>query len=114
MISGRAKDREMLYAFIEDERLVATLLFLESNFPGYAIILDEATSQGTRLVIRARARGYPVESSSQIPVEIPFAIGCRIRKGKIFDHWFLAGQQEETAQFFSKINKYEKGHENRV
>ena len=89
-ISGKEKNKPLLEAFIEDNQLIDTLLLLETNFPGYQILLDEVTAEWNRVVIQGRTRGSSEAKIGKAPAEIPFAIGCRIERGKIVDHWFIA------------------------
>lgn len=95
-ISGQEKDRAQLSAFIADEKLIDTLIAIECYLPCYEIAIDEVTSVGKRITLQARARGIlsgtaPEKAADSI-TEIPFAMGCRVEKGKITNHWFIADQ----------------------
>ena len=90
-ISGRAKSPAILRAFIADEKLIETLCALESYLPAYQISIEEVTSEGQRVSLKALAFG---PTSHLVPdrdyAEIPFALSCKIEKGKITGHWFIA------------------------
>jgi hypothetical protein len=98
-ISGKRKTRVLLDSFIDDPVLVETLLAVESLLPQFEIWLDEMTTEGHRATIQGRMRGESKKATFQKSVEIPFALGCRIAKGKIAEYWFIADQLALLEQF---------------
>ena len=100
IISGRKKDPTELRIYVADEKLVETLCALESYLPAYRISIEEVTSEGKKVSLKAIAHGH---TSQLVPgreyAEIPFALSCRVEKGKITDHWFIADQLAFLKQF---------------
>ncbi|MEO5998795.1 MAG: ester cyclase, partial [Chitinophagaceae bacterium] len=69
----------------------------DKAFPSYEIFSDEMTSEGNRVVVRARFKGvHEGEFNGVLPthrkVDFPFAISYEIENGKIAHHWLIADQ----------------------
>lgn len=102
-ISGQEKTRALLFGFTSDPELIEHILLCERLFPKYDLIIDEITCEEDRVIVRARARGKHIgEAEGVAPtyrvVEAPFAIGYRVSRGKIIDHWVIADQLELLEQ----------------
>ena len=96
-ISGAKKTEELISAFTSDPKLIEQLLFFEKLIPQYEMIADEITTEGDRVIVKARARGKhqgEVEGISPTfkTIEIPFAVGYRLEPQKIIDHWLITDQ----------------------
>ncbi|MEO5998796.1 MAG: ester cyclase [Chitinophagaceae bacterium] len=96
-ISGVPKTRELLEEYISDEELIDHILFFDNGFPSYEMFADEITSEGNRVVVRARFKGvHQGEFHGTLPthreVDFPFAISYEIENGKIAHHWLIADQ----------------------
>lgn len=96
-ISGSPKTPEECDRWMTDEELKEHILFFDTIFPNYEIFADEITSDGDRVVVRARMKGIHKGTFDGIPpthkeIEMPFAIGYTIKNKKIVDHWLIADQ----------------------
>jgi predicted ester cyclase len=96
-ISGVSKTRELLEKYTNDEGLIGHIEFFDAAFPRYELFVDEMTSEGNRVVVRARFKGrHEGELNGISPthrkVEFPFVISYEIENGKIVHHWLLADQ----------------------
>lgn len=96
-ISGVEKTRELCEKYIADESLMEHILFFDTVFPRYEMLIDELTGDGSRVVLRGRVKGTHQGVFNGIPptkkeVLIPFVIGYEIENSKIISHWLLADQ----------------------
>jgi len=97
VLSGETKTREVMEQFMTDEELLGHILFFDSVFPKYEVFADELTSEGNRVVVRARLKGsHEGEFNGILPthrrVEFPFVVSYEIENGKIVHHWLIADQ----------------------
>jgi predicted ester cyclase len=96
-ISGVEKTPELLGQYTTDQELINHIAFFDAAFPNYDLIADEMTSEGNRVVVRARVVGRHEGELNGIPptfkeVDFPFVIGYEIEGDKIVDHWMVADQ----------------------
>jgi predicted ester cyclase len=96
-ISGVIKTQKLLEDYITDEELLGHIAYFDSAFPKYEMFADEMTSEGNRVVVRARWNGYHEgELNGILPthrkVEMPFVISYEIENGKIAQHWLIQHQ----------------------
>ena len=94
-LSGISKTRELLAQYITDEELIGHIVFFETVFPRYEVFADEMTSEGNRVVVRARLKGCHEGEFNGIlathrMVEFPFVVSYEIENDKIIHHWLLA------------------------
>ena len=97
VLSGETKTRELMEQYMTDEELLGHILFFDSVFPKYEMFADELTSEGNRVVVRARMKGiHEGEFNGILPthrkVEFPFVVSYEIENGKIVHHWLIADQ----------------------
>jgi predicted ester cyclase len=91
------RKREQLAEFMDDNSLVEHILFFDSVFPGYELLIDEITVEDSRAVLLARFRGrHEGEFNGIAPtfkvIEMPLAVGYQVENGKIISHWLIADQ----------------------
>ena len=103
-LSGKRETKEMISRFVEDEKLFQHILFFESLFPEYAVIIDDLVAEGDRVFVRSHLVGTHEGNLDGIPathkkVDTPFALGYRIRNEKIVDFWAIANEME----FFEQL-----------
>lgn len=96
-VSGVAKTREMMENYMTDESLIGHIEFFEKAFPCYNLYIDEITSEGNRVIIKARCnsehRGYLGEiAPTYKQVDFPCVVGYEIENEKIVSHWMIADQ----------------------
>jgi hypothetical protein len=96
-LSGVIKTPEMLREFIEDPILIDTILFFDGAFPKYEMFAEEMTSEGTRIVVRARMKGIHQGEWEGIQptfrhVEFPVIVSYEIVNNKIVTHWLVGDQ----------------------
>ncbi len=96
-MSGKPKTAQLCDKWMTDSELKEHILFFDTIFPNYEVSADEITSDGDRVVVRARLTGIHKGTFEGIPpthkeVEMPFAIGYTIQNNKIVDHWLIADQ----------------------
>ncbi len=96
-VSGAIKTPEMLRQFIDDPILIDTITFFDGAFPKYEMSADEMTSEGNRVVVRARMKGkHEGEWEGILPthrqVEFPVVVSYEIVHNKIVSHWLVADQ----------------------
>ena len=94
-VSGAIKTPEMLRRFIDDPILIDTITFFDGAFPKYEMIAEEMTSEGNRVVVRARMKGiHQGEWEGIMPtyrkVEFPVIVSYEIVNNKIVTHWLVA------------------------
>ena len=94
-ISGVIKTPEMLRRFMDDPILIDTITFFDGAFPKYEMIAEEMTSEGNRVVVRARMKGiHQGEWEGIMPtyrkVEFPVIVSYEIVNNKIVTHWLVA------------------------
>ena len=95
VLSGETKTREVMEQYMTDEELLGHILFFDSVFPKYEMFADELTSEGNRVVVRARMKGSHEGEFNGIlathrKVEFPFVVSYDIENGKIVHHWLIA------------------------
>lgn len=91
------RTREQLAEFMVDNNLVEHILFFDSVFPGYGLLIDEITVEDNRAVILARFRGrHEGEFNGIAPtfkvIEMPLSVGYQVENDKIVSHWLIADQ----------------------
>jgi len=96
-VSGVSKPRKLLEKYTTDEELIGHIEFFDAAFPRYEMFADEMTSEGNRVVVRARFKGaHEGELNGILPthrqVEFPFVISYELENGKIVHHWLIADQ----------------------
>jgi predicted ester cyclase len=96
-ISGEVKTRELCAKYIADESLTEHILFFDTVFPRYEMLIDELTGDGNRVVLRGRVNGKHEGAFNGIPptqkeIVLPFVIGYEIEDNMIISHWLLADQ----------------------
>ena len=96
-ISGKVKTPSILAQYITDQGLIEHITFFDGAFPKYEMIADEMTSEGNRLIVRARLVGKHEGDFAGVPasyrtVDFPFVIGYIIENDKIVSHWLIADQ----------------------
>lgn len=89
--------REQLAEIMDDNNLVEHILFLDSVFPGYELLIDEITVEGSRAILLARFRGRQEGEFNGIAptfkvIEMPLAVGYQAENCKIISHWLIADQ----------------------
>ena len=103
-VSGKKKTRELITRFIEDDKLIGHILFFESLFPEYAVVIDELVAEGDKVFVRSHLMGQHEGEADGIPathkkVDVPFALCYTIRNEKIVDFWAIANEME----FFEQL-----------
>lgn len=93
--SGNHKTRELLEKYNRDPGLVENILFMESVFPKYEVLVDEILAEGDRVMVRARLRGkHDGEFLGILPthkeVEAPYVVGYEVHHNKITHSWLIA------------------------
>jgi predicted ester cyclase len=96
-LSGVRKTRALMEKYLSDDHLIEHIEFFDSVFPAYEIFADEMTTEGNRVVVRARLKGrHEGVLNGILPtykeVDFPFAIGYEIENNKIISHWLIADQ----------------------
>ena len=96
-VSGAIKTPEMLRQFTDDPILIDTITFFDGAFPKYEMTAEEMTSEGNRVVVRARMKGrHEGEWQGIMPthrqVEFLLVVTYTIEKNKIVSHWLVADQ----------------------
>ena len=94
-ISGVIKTSEMLRRFMDDPILIDTITFFDGAFPKYEMTAEEMTSEGNRVVVRARMKGiHQGEWEGIMPtyrkVEFPVIVSYEIVNDKIVTHWLVS------------------------
>ena len=85
----------MLRQFIDDPALIEGITFIDAAFPGYEMTAEEMTSEGNRVVVRARMKGkHEGEWDGIMPthrhVEFPVVVSYEIVNNKIATHWIIS------------------------
>ena len=93
-LSGKQKTREAIEQYTSDELLIEHILFLDTVFPGYEILIDEVTGEHNRVIVRARVHGTHQGQLNGVPptnreVLFPIVVGYEIEHRKIIDHWLI-------------------------
>jgi len=96
-VSGVEKTEELLDRYMNDDELKHHILFFDTIFPNYELLPDEVTAEGNRVIVLARLKGKHEGELNGIPptykmVDLQCAVGYKIDKGIIVDHWFIADQ----------------------
>ncbi len=94
-VSGVIKTPEMLRRFTNDPVLIDTITFFDGAFPKYEMTAEEMTSEGNRVVVRARMKGiHQGEWEGIMPtyrkVDFPVIVSYEIVEDKIVTHWLVA------------------------
>lgn len=82
---------------MDDPILIETITFFDGAFPKYEMTAEEMTSEGNRVVVRARMKGiHQGEWEGIMPtfrhVEFPVIVSYEIVDNKIVTHWLVADQ----------------------
>lgn len=93
--SGNLKTRELLEKYNDDPLLVDNILFMDSVFPKYEVLMDEILAEGDRVMVRARLKGKHEGDFLGIPathkeVEVPYVVRYEVRKNKIKNSWLIS------------------------
>ncbi len=93
--SGSRKTRELLEKYNGDPGLVDNILFMESVFPKYEVLVDEIMAEGNRVMLRARLKGRHEGEFLGMPpthreVEAPYVVGYEVHNNKITNSWLIA------------------------
>lgn len=93
--SGSLKTRELLEKFNGDPGLVDNILFMDSVFPGYLVLVDEIMAEGDRVMVRARLKGrhegeFLGISATHKEVEVPYVVGYEVHHNKITHSWLIS------------------------
>lgn len=96
-MAGASITRELLEKYIADDELIGHIMFFESVFPKYEILVDEMLGEGNRVIIRGRLKGkHEGEFNGILPthrhVEFPLVVCYQIENEKIVHHWLMADQ----------------------
>jgi predicted ester cyclase len=96
-LSGKDKPRELLEHYITDQALIEHIMFFDGAFPKYELFPDEMTSEGNRIVVRARLVGKHEGQFGDImpsyrSIDLPFVVTYIIENRKIVSHWLVADQ----------------------
>lgn len=102
-LSGVPKTRESIAQFTSDEALIEHILFFNTVFPLYELLIDEITAEGNRVILRGRLKGRHEGEFNGIPptqreVMVPMVVGYEIEKEKIVSHWLMADQMTMMEQ----------------
>ena len=102
-ISGVRKTKALLRRYTSDPNLIDHIIDMESVLPEYELLIDEITAESERVFVRARCRGaYQIEAHGLKTVcrniDLPYAIGFYLRRGKIIDHWMITDQMSLLEQ----------------
>ena len=94
-LSGVEKTRELCERYIKDEALIQHILFFDSIFPRYNVLIDEITAEGNRVILRVRMKGRHEGELNGIPptfkeILVPFVNGYEIENEMIVSHWLIA------------------------
>ncbi len=93
--SGNLKTRELLEKYNSDTGLVDNILFMDSVFPRYEVLVDEILAEGDRVMVRARLKGRHDGEFLGIPpthreVEAPYVVGYEVHHNKITHSWLIS------------------------
>jgi predicted ester cyclase len=96
-VSGAIKTPEMMRQFTDDPILIDTATFFDGAFPKYEMTAEEMTSEGNRVVVRARMKGkhegeWEGIQPTHRQVEFPVVVSYEIVNNKIVTHWLVADQ----------------------
>jgi len=94
-MSGQEKTRERLEKYNADPGLIEYIMFIDSVFPKYEVLVDEIMAEGDRVIVRARLKGmHEGELMGFVPthkeIEYPFVVCYEIRNDKIVHSWVIA------------------------
>lgn len=101
--SGKKKTEAWMDKYIADEKLKSHIRFMEKAFPEYKLIPNEIIAEGDRVFVRASVKAIHSGEVDGIPptfkdINVPFAIGYRIKDQKIVDFWTISDQMEFLEQ----------------
>ncbi len=94
-LSGVEKTEKLIDRYVNDEELKNHIIFFDTIFPRYEVVVDEMIAENNKVVVLARVRGTHEGEFNDIPpthqkVEIRFTIRYVIEKDKIVDHWMIS------------------------
>ena len=94
-VSGKIKTRELLETYNADPGLVENIMFFDSVFPRYEVLVDEILAEGDRVIVRARLKGSHEREFLGIPathkqVEVPYVVGYEVHNNKITNSWLIS------------------------
>lgn len=94
-MSGQVKTRERLEKYNADPGLIDYIMFIDSVFPKYEVLVDEILAEGDRVIVRARLRGMHEGElmgfvATHKEIEYPFVVGYEIQHNKIAHSWVIA------------------------
>lgn len=94
-MSGNLKTRELLEKYNADSALVDNILFMDSVFPKYEVLIDEILAEGDRVMVRARLKGKHEGDFLGIPathkeVETPYVVRYEVHNNKITNSWLIS------------------------
>ena len=91
-ISGQAKTRELVAAFVSDQHLLTHVQQIEAAFPGYELAGEQIIAERDLVVVRGTFRGVHrgpfrgIQPSGK-SVSAGLMIIYRIADGRIAEHW---------------------------
>jgi len=93
--SGNIKTRELLEKYNDDPLLVDNIVFMDSVFPKYEVLMDEILAEGDRVMVRARLKGKHEGDFLGIPVthkvvEVPYVVRYEVHNNKIKNSWLIS------------------------
>ena len=96
-INGIKKQRHIIEQYVSDVKLTEHILFFDTVFPNYELLIDEITAEGNRVILRGRMKGKHEGEFNGIPpthreVLVPMVVGYEIENEKIVSHWLSADQ----------------------
>lgn len=94
-MSGQEKTRERLEKYNADPGLIEYIMFIDSVFPKYEVLVDEIMAEGDRVIVRARLKGMHEGElmgfvATHKEIEYPFVVCYEIRNDKIVHSWVIA------------------------
>lgn len=97
LLSGVEKKKEIIERYVSDHHLTEHILFFDTVFPNYELLIDEITAEGDRVIVRARLKGRHEGEFNGIPptykeVDMPLVVSYEIENRKIVSHWLIADQ----------------------
>ncbi len=96
-ISGVKKTHKLISQFTTDKGLVEHIMFFDSVFPKYSLVVDEMTAEENRVIVRGQMVGKHIGDFKGIPptyreIAFPFVSCYMIENKKIVNHWLVADQ----------------------
>ena len=102
--SGALKTRALLEKYNSDRGLVDNIIFFDSVFPKYEVLVAEILAEGDRVMVRARLRGRHEGEFLGIPathkqVEVPYVVGYEVKNNMIVHSWLIS----DLLQFLEQL-----------